>query len=157
MTIRSTVFPSDIEKVRAILQSTNFFRPDEIKIAEELVEDAEKYSQSGYHFFFAEEDKEMIGFTCYGPIACTLSSFDLFWIAVSSSSQNKGVGKQLLKITEDAIKEASKGTRVYIETSMKELYESTRSFYVKQGYRTVSVIYDFYAPGDDKVTYEKIL
>ena len=24
----------------------------------------------------------MIGYVCYGPIACTVGSFDLYWIAV---------------------------------------------------------------------------
>lgn len=155
MTVRGTVISADVQNVRKILQSTGFFYPDEIKVAEELVEDGMR-AGSEYHFFFAEEHGEVVGFTCYGHIACTRGSFDLYWIAVSSASQSKGVGHHLLKITEDAIR-ALGGTRVYIETSARALYEPTRAFYLSQGYREASVLADFYAAGDDKITYVKVL
>lgn len=155
MTFRHAVKKPDVKKVRKILESTKFFRSDEIRIAEDLVWDG-MIPKSDYHFFFAEQDKKTVGFTCYGPIACTLSSFDLYWIAVANSAQGQGIGRDILKVTENAIKKMG-GTRVYIETSMKDLYRPTRGFYTSQGYAEVSILKGFYAPGDDKITYVKIL
>jgi GNAT superfamily N-acetyltransferase len=155
MTFRHTVKKPDIKKVRKILESTKFFHTAEIKIAEDLVLDG-TIPGSDYHFFFAEIDKKVVGFTCYGPIACTLSSFDLYWIAVSSLVQGQGIGRDILKVTENAIKKLG-GTRIYIETSAKDLYKPTRGFYIAQGYAEASILKDFYAPGDDKITYVKVL
>ncbi len=155
MTIRDKVLSRDILNVRKILQSTGFFYPDEIKVAEELVEDG-AHGGSEYLFFFAEENGEVVGFTCYGPIALTHSSFDLYWIAVSRSSQSRGVGRRLLEAAESAIRSMG-GTRVYIETSSRDLYAPTRAFYLAQGYEEAALLADFYAPGDHKFIYVKVL
>ena len=154
MTIRDKVLSGDVQRVREILQSTGFFHPDEIKVAEELVQDG-THAGSEYRFLFVEENGEVVGFTCYGQIALTRSSFDLYWIAVSRSCQSKGIGRYLLETTEGAIRSKG-GTRVYIETSSRELYESTRAFYLAQGYEEAAILTDFYAPGDDKVMYVKV-
>ncbi len=155
MTIRDKVLSSDVQNVRKILQSTGFFYPDEIKVAEELVEDG-THTGSEYLFFFAEEKGEVVGFTCYGHIALTRSSFDLYWIAVSRSSQSKGVGRHLLEATESAIRSMG-GTRIYIETSSRDLYAPTRAFYLAQDYGEAAILTDFYAPGDHKIIYAKVL
>ena len=97
-----------------------------------------------------------MGYTSYGPIACTRTSFDLYWIVVAGSYRGKGLGKQLLDASEKAIRGLG-GNRVYIETSMRELYEPTRGFYLARGYSPVAVLDDFYAPGDAKVIYLKVV
>ncbi len=155
MTIRDKVLSHDVHNVRKILQSTGFFYPDEIKVAEELVEDA-AHAGSEYLFFFAEEKGEAVGFTCYGPIALTRSSFDLYWIAVSRSSQSKGVGHRLLEAAESAIRSMG-GSRIYIETSSRDLYAPTRAFYLAEKYEEAAILTDFYAPGDHKIIYVKVL
>ncbi len=155
MTIRDKALSRDVHNVRKILQSTEFFYPEEIDVAEELVEDGTRPG-SEYLFFFAEENGEAVGFTCYGPISLTRSSFDLYWIAVSRSSQSKGIGRRLLEATESAITSMG-GTRIYIETSSRDLYQPTRAFYLAHGYEEVAVLADYYAPGDNKVIYVKVL
>ena len=49
------------------------------------------------------------------------------------------------------------GTALYAETSGRLQYAPTRSFYRRCGYREAAVFADFYAPGDDKVVFEKHL
>jgi hypothetical protein len=49
------------------------------------------------------------------------------------------------------------GSRVYIETSARSLYEPTRAFYLARGYSQVAELEDFYAPGDAKAMYVKVL
>jgi hypothetical protein len=46
---------------------------------------------------------------------------------------------------------------MFIDTSGRDQYRPTRSFYERMGYRTREIIPDFYAPGDDKVVYHKEL
>ena len=151
------VGPDDPERVRDLVEATGFFYAAEIDVAEELVlERLSKGGVSGYYFVLAEDNGRLVAYTCYGPIACTASSYDLYWIAVHPDSQGRGLGKMILKETESLIREAG-GTRIYAETSQRPQYASTRAFYEERGYHQASLLPDFYGPGDGKVTYCKVL
>jgi D-alanine-D-alanine ligase len=155
--IRYEAAPADAEAVRRLTEATGFFYPYEVDVAEELVlERLAKGDASGYYFVFAEQDGRLIGYTCYGPIACTASSFDFYWIAVNPDFQGKGLGRVLVDETERLVRSAQ-GKRIYVETSQRPLYDSTRAFYEKCGYVAESILEDFYGPGDGKVTYCKVL
>jgi len=157
ITIRTSVERADVERIRSITDSTGFFYPEEVDTAVELIEDRlDKGPRCGYHFLFAEEDGQTVGYTSYGPIACTRTSYDLYWIVVAGSFRGKGLGKRLLEESESAIRKLG-GNRVYIETSMRPLYEPTRGFYLARGYTAVAILDDFYAPGDAKVIYLKVI
>ncbi len=151
ITYRNEIVPGDPETVEEIIRSTGFFREDEIKVARELAEERlTKGPASGYEFIFAENNGITIAFTCYGLIPCTLSSYDLYWIATSQEFRNKGIGSLLLAKTEAAVKKAG-GRALYIETSSKIQYESTRVFYLRHGYSLKAELEDFYEPGDNKL------
>ncbi len=158
MSRRNDVHQSDIAAVRQLVIDTGFFRPDEIEIAVELVEERlTKGVASGYHFEFLDDsDGKLAGYACFGPIACTIGSFDLYWIAVHPSHQGHGLGRELMTTTESRVR-ALNGRRIYIETSSQPKYESTRRFYVASGYSIDATIRDFYAPGDDKLIYVRAL
>jgi GNAT superfamily N-acetyltransferase len=157
MAFRTTVTEKDVQAVREITESTGFFYAEEVDTAVELVEDRlAKGLKSGYHFVFAEQDGRTVGYTSFGPIACTRESFDLYWIVVAGDHRGRGLGSQLLERTELAIA-ALGGSRVYIETSARSLYEPTRAFYIAKGYARVAVLDDFYAPGDAKEMYLKVI
>jgi hypothetical protein len=49
------------------------------------------------------------------------------------------------------------GLRVYAETSGRPQYEPTRAVYERLGFFREAHLKDFYAPGDDKVFYVKVL
>jgi len=154
---RKGVRPDDADSVRKILDSTGFFRPDEIRVAVELVEETlEKGAESGYRFLFSELDGEAAGYACYGEIPCTIGSYDLYWIAVRNDFQKAGIGRQLLERTESAIAGLG-GRAIYIETASCVKYQPTRNFYLRNGYQTAAVLKDFYSPGDDKVIFVKFL
>jgi ribosomal protein S18 acetylase RimI-like enzyme len=155
LTIRTSPVPADIERIRQMVDATGFFRPDETLVAVELVEDRlERGLVSGYQFFFAELGDELVGYTCFGQIACSLLSWDLYWIVTKKEYQGQGFGGSLLKLTEDEIKKQG-GKNVVIETSSKELYTSTQQFYYKNGYELKARFTDFYDYGDDKLVYIK--
>ncbi|MBF0117856.1 MAG: GNAT family N-acetyltransferase [Desulfobacterales bacterium] len=157
MKIRYNVKKEDCNKIKEIVELTNFFNEKEVDVAVELIkEHIAKGVESGYHFVFSEVGEKIIGYTCYGPIACTTSSYDIYWIVVNPDYQGKGIGKKLLMETESLILKAG-GSRSYIETSCRLQYNKTRAFYERCGYNLASVLKDFYDKGDDKATYCKIL
>ncbi len=156
VTLRHTVTPKDREHVRAIVESTGMFRPDEVDVAVELVDERlAKGEPSGYYFVFAELGGQVVGYACYGPIACTVSSYDLFWIAVRHDLQGAGVGRKMIEQCERLIQEAG-GNRIYIDTSGRAQYTPTRRFYERCGYTLEANLKDFYAPGDDRVIFVKV-
>jgi len=157
VTLREDVRPGDAGDVRKIVESSGFFHDFEVEVAIELVEEAlADGAESEYLFLFAERDGGTIGYACYGEIACTQGSYDLYWIAVRQGHRSGGIGRRLLAVTEERI--AARGGRaVYVETSSQVTYEPTRRFYLKNGYEAEAVLKDFYAPGDDKVIFVKKL
>lgn len=157
ITFRYDVFPPDAETVRAIVASTGFFNPTEIEIAVELVEERLEFGDaSGYFFVFAEQAGQVVGYASYGPIAGTAGSFDLYWIAIQRSQQGQRVGRLIMEETERKIRDSG-GLRVYAETSGRPQYGPTRVFYERLGFFREAHLKDFYAPGDDKVFYVKVL
>lgn len=157
VSFRQTVEALDRDHVRTIAESTRMFRSDEVDVAVELVDERlAKGDLSGYNFLFAELDGQVVGYACYGPIACTISSFDLFWIAVRQDQQGQGLGRHLIEASEQLIQQAG-GTRIYIDTSGRSQYEPTRRFYERCGYSADATLADFYAPGDDRVIYAKVV
>jgi N-acetylglutamate synthase-like GNAT family acetyltransferase len=154
---RTRVKFEDIETVTEIVRSTNFFREDEVLVARELVDEAFHIGEeSGYEFIFAEIDGRTIAYSCYGLIPCTLKSYDLYWIATHNDFRGKGIGRLVLNQTEEAVNKLG-GKTVYVETSSKEQYISTRVFYEKNDYILKAQFEDFYDIGDDKCVYIKVV
>jgi ribosomal protein S18 acetylase RimI-like enzyme len=123
----------------------------------ELIEERlVKGLRSGYHFLFAEQNGQVLGYTCFGPIACTIASYNFYWIVVHNNARGRGIGKELLRRSEEIIA-AQGGERLYIETASRDQYNPTRRFYFDCGYRKEALLEDFYAPGDGKVIYVKVL
>ncbi|MBM3155823.1 MAG: GNAT family N-acetyltransferase [Chloroflexi bacterium] len=140
-----------------ILHNTPEFKPAEVTIAEELIDcHLDDPDGSGYHILVADVNSKIAGYICWGPTPLTEGTWDIYWIAVAREVQSKGTGKALLAAAEDKIKK-SRGRLILIETSGKPEYEKTRQFYLARGYDTVSLIPDFYAPGDDLLTLQKRL
>lgn len=157
LVMRTEVHPSDRAAVREIVASSGFFHAFEIDVAVELVEDRlERGDASDYRFIFAEADGRPVGYACYGPIACTVGSFDLYWIAVHESHRGSGLGRRLMNEVESRIA-GEGGRKVYIETSSRQQYEPTRRFYERCGYVVEAVLPDFYAAGDGKVIFARTL
>jgi len=157
ITLREEVVESDKEAVRRILESTGFFYPEEVEVGVELVEERLlKGILSGYYFLMAEKAGEVVGYSSFGPIACTKAAYSIYWIAVHKSHRGQKIGRILLERTEEIIARLG-GDQVHIETSSRDQYKPTRAFYVNNGYQQASVLPDFYAPGDGRITYVKRL
>ncbi len=153
--LRDDLRPGDAAAIRAIVRSSGFFHDHEIDVAVELVEDRlSRGPASDYRFLLADAGGRTVGYTCYGEIACTVGSYDLYWIAVHEEWRGRGLGCRLLAETERRIAAAG-GRRVYVETSSRPQYEPTRRFYERCGYTVAATLADFYASGDGKVIFCK--
>lgn len=157
VSFRVDVCAGDPEQVRSLVSATGFFTGEEIAIAGELVEERlAKGPGSGYEFIMAEAAGTLAGYTCFGRIAGSDWSFDLYWIAVAKERRRSGLGTTLLARTERAL--ASLGCRqLYADTSSTDLYAPTRDFYSSAGFAEVARLPDFYRRGDSKVIYRKVI
>lgn len=152
---RDNVVEADAENIRRIVESSGFFFPYEVEVAVDLVKERlVKGISSGYYFLFAEHSGMVIGYTCFGPAACTEASYEVYWIAVHKDFHGLGIGKNLLRRAEHTIAQLG-GRRIYVETSSRKQYDPARLFYNACGYHKETELKDFYATGDAKVIYVK--
>ena len=148
---------ADRPGISRILRLIPEFKPEEVIVAEELIDAyLEDPVGSGYPIAVSETDGSVAGYVCYGPTPLTQGTWDIYWIAVDPGLQGLGLGGSLLAYAEEKMREAG-GRLVLIETASKSEYQKTRRFYDSQCYRLVCRIADFYEPGDDRLTLEKRL
>lgn len=158
ITLRREVRPGDREAVAGLVRATGCFDDAEVAVAVELVDEhLAKGEASGYLFLFADDaEGRLLGYACWGPIPATRESFDLYWIAVLPGQDGRGLGTRLLTEVERLVR-ADGGRRLYIETSERSCYAPARGFYERRGCRLEARLEDFYAPGDSKLIYLKML
>ena len=155
--IRRGLNAADREPLERLIRETAFFNAEEVEIALELIDDGLANGESShYRFVVAEMDGSVAGYACWGPIAGTAASADLYWIVVHPAHQGRGIGAALLQAAE-AWMAPSGRTRVYVETSTRAQYDPTRRFYLACGYGLAAELADFYAPGDGKAIFLKVL
>lgn len=154
---RDFVRAEDEGRIRGLVAATGFFTPDEIEIAAELVaERISKGAPSGYEFVTAEIGDTLVGYACYGPIAGSDISHDLYWIAVQPEWRGRGIGELIMRRVEQAVGEKG-GRQLYADTSSSTKYAATRAFYLAQGFKQSALLENFYRKGDGKVIFEKRL
>jgi ribosomal protein S18 acetylase RimI-like enzyme len=154
---RQQIMAADPHAISRIVQSSGFFSTEEIALARELAEEKlDQGNASSYQFLFAEDEDRVLGYTCFGLIPATSGSYDLYWIAVDEQSRGIGLGKDLMKKTQKIIYNLG-GRRIYVETSSRNQYQPTHSFYESCGYQKEAFLKDFYAPDDSKIIYVKTL
>jgi ribosomal protein S18 acetylase RimI-like enzyme len=147
----------DRPAVIKILEATTAFVPADVQVAIELIDCYLADSiNSGYHFWVAESDGQTVGYICYGPTPLTEGTWDIYWMATAPQLKGQGIGGALMKLAEDNIREAG-GRMTIIETSSNPHYLEARKFHLAHGYIIVSSIPDFYSPGDNKITFRKLL
>ena len=158
LSFRRTILSSDVTAVRELVISTGFFEaaPDEIDIAAELVSKAldRGSTDSGYHFIFAEENGDVLSYVCFGPIPCTVGSFDLYWLTTHRKAQRRGLARQIVG---EMFRDLARihGRKVFLETSGRTQYLPTRKFYEACSFVLEARLTDYYAPGDDCLIYSR--
>jgi ribosomal protein S18 acetylase RimI-like enzyme len=147
----------DRDAVIDLVEANGNFTDDEVAIAKELIDICiEKPEQRDYFTFVyeVEEEKRIGGFLIVGPTPATVGTYDMYWIASHPDFYGKGIAQALDRKAVEFVRDHG-GYLLIAETSSQPSYERTRGFYQKQGYATLSVIADYYKPGDDLVVFGK--
>ena len=138
-----------------LTRATGLFREEEVATAVELLDESLD-GDDDYTFVGAFDGDQLVGYACWGPTSGTVTTSDLYWIAVDRSRQGTGIGSQLLTEVERRL--MADGRRlVVVETSSRGDYAPTRAFYEARGYTRAARIPGYSAPGDDLVIYTKEL
>ena len=157
MIIYRELVQSDRPALTAILKRIPEFAPDELPVAEEVLDAClENSSTSGYYSLVAEKDGRPVGYACYGNTPLSKGNWEIYWAAVDPDEQGQGIGRELMYRCEAAIRQRG-GWQITLETSSTPLYDGTRRFHMKCGYTEIARIPDFYDCGDDLVIYYKKL
>ncbi len=155
MPIREFV-KEDREPLRAIIEATKVFKPEEVDVALELM-DAQITDPKQRDYVlrtYVDDGGTARGYYCIGQTPMTASTWDLYWIAVDPGMHGKGIGRELIVHCEEYIREQG-GNLVFVETSSKPSYEPTRRFYIRMKYDEAARFRDYYAEGDDLIVYTK--
>jgi ribosomal protein S18 acetylase RimI-like enzyme len=148
----------DRRRLEAILKAQEHFKLEEVQVALELIDIGLTPSgQEDYIIRIAEgPEGQILGYICYGQAPLTDAVYDIYWIVVHPASWNRGTGTFLLHQAEEEMRRR-KARLLLIETSSRPPYEIPRAFYRKHGYEERARILDYYAVGDHKLIFGKVL
>jgi len=159
MPVDSVLSPSGeaVETYLCLAEGTGAFRPCELEILEEVLKDAFSDPAKGYIFVESRERGSIAAFAVFGRSPMTDWAWDLYWIVVGKSLQGRGFGRRILEDLEEIAVSFTGRVILRVETSGRQDYEGQRHFYLRTGFRETGRIPDFYAAGDDLVTYCKFI
>lgn len=106
--------------------------------------------------WFTADDGEPVGVAYCAPEAVTDGTWNLLMLWTRFDRHGRGLGSALVGHVEKALK--NRGARLLIvETSGLPDFETARAFYSKCGFTQEARIRNFFAAGDDKIVYTKLL
>ena len=142
----------DIPALVAVLESIELF-PSEMlaeMLAPTLAGETDAFWLTCHH------DGEPVGLCYTVPEALTEETWNMLALGVRADLQGAGLGAALVAAAEQHLRD--KGQRLLIvETSGKDGFALARKFYAQNGYEAEARIRDFWAEGDDKVVFRKVL
>jgi ribosomal protein S18 acetylase RimI-like enzyme len=149
--------PSETPALVAMASGTRAFKPIEIQALKEVLDDYHAHNAAqGHRAVALEAEGRVVGFAYFAQAAMTERTWSLWWIVVDQAMQARGIGGELLRYVEAAVRLAG-GRQLLIETSSLPKYELTRRFYLKHGYSQIAVVKDYYADADDMLFFCKRL
>jgi GNAT superfamily N-acetyltransferase len=148
---------ADRERLIKYLRECGFFRPGEVDIAIEVLDESLAGSDDcTYESRTAYLNGRPAGWVCFGPTPCTAGTYDVYWMVVDPELKGRGIGTALMDRVEREIAERG-GRLIVLETSGRPQYHLTRQMYIGRGYAEEARVRDFYGPCDDQVLYTKRL
>jgi len=143
----------DIPALKVVVDETGLFPSDMLP---DMVSGFLSEQESQDLWLTCEVGGEAIGFCYAAPEQLTDGTWNMLAIAVHPSKQGSGYGGAIVKQLETLLHE--RGHRVLIvDTSGKDEFGQTREFYRKNGYSEEARIRHFWAEGDDKVIFWKLI
>lgn len=143
---------NDIAGLQAVLDGTELF-PSEMlpgMLAPTLAGETEAF------WLTCQINGEAVGLCYTVPEDFAEGTWNMLALGVRPDLQGKRLGAALVAAAEQHLKD--KGQRILIvDTSGTDNFVLTRKFYAQNGYEEEARIRDFWADGDDKVTFRKAL
>lgn len=155
--------PDDMAAILSIAEAIGF-QPGELEMVDKLLTDyfadgngSNSLQNSNAERFWLtnhQDNGEIIGVAYCEPERMTDQTWSLQLIAIHPDRQGQGHGGKLLRHVEETLK-AHNGRMLLVETLAS--FDLAQAFYKKYGYEEEARIRDFYAAGDDKVVFRKVL
>lgn len=143
---------ADLPPMKLILQDTELFPPDAL---DQMIQPYLAGDDEQAHWLVCTTDsEEVIGFSFSRLEQFTEGTWNLLAIGFRAAYQGDGLGTRLIEAVEHALADAR---MLMVETSSLDDFEATRRFYTNRGFTQEAVIRDYWAPGDDKVIFCKVL
>ncbi|MBW4546989.1 MAG: GNAT family N-acetyltransferase [Symplocastrum torsivum CPER-KK1] len=147
--------PDDTTALIAIADEIGF-QPNELEELSEMLSNYFSCDSNSDRFWLTDDDNGPVGVAYCEPERMTNRTWNLQLIAIQPDRQGQGRGATLLRYVEKTLT-ACGGRMLLVETSGLPDFERTRAFYAKCGYEEEARIRDFYAAGDDKVVFRRVL
>ena len=149
------ITPADTDTLVSLTARTGHFKQIEVETLREVLADYHKEErEKGHRAFVWEVEGRILGYVYHAPEEMTDRTWYLWWIAVDSTAQRRGLGSMLLAFVEQDIRDHG-GRLLLVETATLDEYEPTRRFYLKHGYTHAATIADFYTDGDGMAVFAK--
>lgn len=143
------------ENYLKIAENVLVFNPAEKEIVKEILDDYERNPEKNYYLLGEEQDNVVLGFVIFGRTPLTESSWDIYWLMVDKYIQGKGIGRKLLKRVDEFISRKQNGAVLRVETSTRKEFAHARNLYLRQEFKEVGRIPNFYGKDDDLIVYYK--
>jgi ribosomal protein S18 acetylase RimI-like enzyme len=155
MKLRNFLTSKDLPALEEMLRGVGVFTAAEIEcclsLAGETLDGSDEYS-----WFLAEEAGQIQALICYGPVALTERTYDLYWILRAPKARSRGAAAAVLQAAEGDLRD--KKARLFVlNTSGTSPYEPAHQFYRRHGFDLSARIPAYYRPGDDLLIFTKRL
>jgi ribosomal protein S18 acetylase RimI-like enzyme len=146
---------SDVPAILRIAEETKLFEGEGLAGLGDMIGEYFHDRPEGHSWVVLDvADTGVVAAAYCAPEPFTSGVLNLYFLGVSPTSQGVGAGGILTKHVEEVAR--TRGERVLIvETSGVHSFEPTREFYRRQGFTQEARIRDYYADGDDKITFWK--
>ena len=148
--------PQDRESIIEVARLSGLFPPEGIAEIEATLASFFAGQAGGEQWLVSILENRAAAIAYYAPERMTDGTWNLYLLAVHPEQQGQGLGGALVQQVEQDLLQASARV-LLIETSGVPDFAGQRAFYVRLGYHEEARIREFYAPGDDKVVYWKLL
>lgn len=147
---------ADVPAVLALAVASGLFPPQGTDELAGVLTSSLDGSLGSDHCWVTDDDAGPVGVAYFAPERMTSGTWNLYMIAVHPDRQGKGRGAALVRHVEELL--AARGERLLlVDTSSLPEFDGTRAFYRRCGYEPEARIRDFYKPGEDKITFRKVL
>jgi GNAT superfamily N-acetyltransferase len=149
--------PPEHPALLAVAQAIGF-QSEELALLNSLLDGYWANPEQGDRIWLVDDDPQdgLVGVAYCELERMTDRTWNLLLIAVRSDRQGGGRGSALLRYVEAWL--VARGGRLLLaETSGQPEFAGARSFYQRCGYQAAGEIQDFYADGDSKIIFRKLL